>query len=251
MHSPALLALIIQAAHGVDSLAALLTALAPLLLMGGIVGAYLEIKMPGLALPGIVATVCFTLFFTGSYLAGLAGWEVMILFALGVALLLSEIFLHPGTILPGVAGLLLILGTLLWAMIDRDGSEPFWPTGAMLLGPLLKLLGAAALAAVAIALLARVLPQTSFHRRLVLAERTPPGEMIPNGPSEPELVPGLLGTARTMLRPSGKAEIGGELIDVVSQGDFIPSGALLRIIAVEGTRVVVVKEPDNAEFQPP
>jgi membrane-bound serine protease (ClpP class) len=49
----------------------------------------------------------------------------------------------------------------------------------------------------------------------------------------------MVGTAHTMLRPSGKAVIDGQLVDVVSQGDLIPAGTALRVLAVEGPRVVV------------
>ena len=70
---------------GFEQLALWITALAPLLLLGGIIGAYLEFKIPGATLPGIIAAICFALFFLGHYLAGLAGWEVVILFVVGFA----------------------------------------------------------------------------------------------------------------------------------------------------------------------
>src|SRR2546423_3329 len=65
---------------GFEQLALWLTTLAPLLLLAGIVGAYLEFKIPGASLPGIISAICFALFFLGHYLAGLAGWEVVALF---------------------------------------------------------------------------------------------------------------------------------------------------------------------------
>src|SRR5437867_6559029 len=70
---------------GFEQLAFWITSLAPLLLLGGILGAYLEFKIPGATMPGIISAICFALFFLGHYLAGLAGWEVMALFILGVA----------------------------------------------------------------------------------------------------------------------------------------------------------------------
>src|ERR1700751_757292 len=57
---------------GFEQLAFWITALAPLLLLGGIIGAYLEFKIPGATMPGIVSAICFALFFLGHYLAGLA-----------------------------------------------------------------------------------------------------------------------------------------------------------------------------------
>src|SRR5437016_12274260 len=76
---------------GFEQLAFWITALAPLLLLGGIIGAYLEFKIPGASLPGIISAICFALFFLGQYLAGLAGWEVVGLFVLGTVLVLIEI----------------------------------------------------------------------------------------------------------------------------------------------------------------
>jgi membrane-bound serine protease (ClpP class) len=76
---------------GFEQLAFWITALAPLLLLGGILGAYLEFKIPGVTWPGIISAICFALFFLGHYLAGLAGWEVVALFVLGMVLVLIEI----------------------------------------------------------------------------------------------------------------------------------------------------------------
>ncbi|MDR1605231.1 MAG: hypothetical protein LBS10_10690 [Gracilibacteraceae bacterium] len=49
------------------------------------------------------------------------------------------------------------------------------------------------------------------------------------------------GQALTLLRPAGTAEIDGERVDVVSQGDYIAQGSAIRVIAVEGTRIVVCR----------
>src|SRR4029077_3037167 len=69
---------------GFEQIAFWITALAPLLLLGGILGAYLEFKIPGVTWPGIISAICFALFFLGQYLAALACWEVVALFILGV-----------------------------------------------------------------------------------------------------------------------------------------------------------------------
>ena len=44
---------------GFEQIAFWITALAPLLLLGGILGAYLEFKIPGVMWPGIISTICF------------------------------------------------------------------------------------------------------------------------------------------------------------------------------------------------
>jgi membrane-bound serine protease (ClpP class) len=52
---------------------------------------------------------------------------------------------------------------------------------------------------------------------------------------------GASGTARSMLRPAGKAEFGGHTVDVITQGDFIDPGSAVRVVALDGLRVVVEK----------
>src|SRR5204862_1155329 len=122
---------------GFEQIAFWITALAPLLLLGGILGAYLEFKIPGVTWPGVISAFCFALFFLGHYLAGLAGWEVVALFLLGVLLVLIEVlFFAHSTIVFGVVGVFLMLGSLLWAMVDRYPGETFFPTGRMLAIPM-------------------------------------------------------------------------------------------------------------------
>src|SRR5206468_7588536 len=118
---------------GFEQIAFWITALAPLLLLGGILGAYLEFKIPGATLPGIISAICFALFFLGHYLAGLVGWEVVALFVLGMVLVVIEmLFFAHSTIVLVVVGVFLMLASLLWAMIDWYPSETFFPTGRKL-----------------------------------------------------------------------------------------------------------------------
>lgn len=226
---------------GFEHVAFWITTLAPLFLLGGMLGAYIEFKTPGFGLPGLVSICCFTIFFTGHYLAGLAGWEVGVIFAVGLLLVIGELILHPGTVIPGVAGALLMVGALLWAMIDRYPGEPFLPTSAMLLRPVINLGLAVLFALLAGWSLARYLPRTSFYSRIVLLS-TVHGDPAVVGSTHPSHVEiGQSGTAQSMLRPAGKAEFGGHTVDVITQGDFIDPGSAVRIVALDGLRVVVEK----------
>ena len=229
---------------GFEKLAFWITALAPLLLLIGMLGAYLEFKLPGVSLPGIIAGICFALFFLGHYFAGLAGWEVVALFVLGVCLVLAEILIFAhSTILVGVIGIFLILGSLLWAMIDRYPGQTFFPTGPMLRIPLLNLLIAMVAAVIAIMLLARYLPRTSVYRRFVLSADIPSGPSLAGPHREfavaKDVAPGAAGTALTTLRPSGKARFGDHVVDVVTEGDFIPAETAVAVVSTDGMRVVV------------
>src|SRR5437867_4452585 len=229
---------------GFEQIAFWITAIAPLLLLGGILGAYLEFKMPGVSWPGIIAAICFALFFLGHYLAGLAGWEVVALFVLGIILILIEVlFFAHSTIIFGVVGVFLILASLLWTMIDRYPGQDFFPTGKMLAVPLLNMFIAIIGAFIVIALLARYLPRTSIYRRFALMDSNPPGPSLAGVPRQfataLALAPGMQGTAITVLRPSGKARFADHVVDVVTEGEFIAPQTPVTVIQADGMRVVV------------
>lgn len=58
------------------------------------------------------------------------------------------------------------------------------------------------------------------------------------GVTKPELLH-RTGVAITLLRPSGTAFINGKRVDVVTEGALIDQGASIKVVAVEGMRVVV------------
>jgi membrane-bound serine protease (ClpP class) len=229
---------------GFEQIAFWITALAPLLLLGGILGAYLEFKIPGATLPGITSAICFALFFLGHYLAGLAGWEVVALFILGIILVLIEIlFFAHTTIVFGVLGVFLMLASLLWTMVDRYPGQNFFPTGKMLAMPLLNMFIAIVGSIIVIVLLARYLPRTSIYRRFALIDSNPPGPSLAGAPRQfataLALKPGTQGTAVTVLRPSGKARFADHVVDVVTEGEFIAPQTPVTVIQTDGMRVVV------------
>ncbi len=232
------------APSGFEQLAFWLTKLAPLLLLGGIIGAYIEFKIPGFGVFGILSAICFALFFLGHYFAGLAGWEVVALFLVGFVFVIVEVlFFGHSTIVFGVVGVLLMLGSLLWAMIDRYPDQSFFPSGGMLRVPVINLFVTLIAAALVIALLAKFLPQTSIYRRFILSADIPSGPSLaglPHAfvPAVP-LTPGMRGRSLTNLRPSGKAEFDNRVVDVVSEGEFIAPETPVTVIATDGMRVVV------------
>jgi membrane-bound serine protease (ClpP class) len=228
---------------GFEQLAFWITALAPLLLLVAIVCAYLEFKIPGATLPGVISGICFVLFFLGHYLAGLAGWEAPVLFALGVALVLAEVlFFAHSTIVFGVIGVALILASLFWAMIDRYPDQPIVPSTHVLLVPMMNLAIAIVASFIVIALLARYLPRTSFYRRFALMAANPSGPSF-SAPRQWDtglpIAPGAEGIAVTTLRPSGKAQFGDRVIDVITGGEFITAQTAVIVSEIDGMRVLV------------
>ncbi len=232
---------------GFERLAFWITSLAPLLLLGGMIFAYLEFKIPGASVPGILAAICFGLFFFGHYFAGLAGWEVAGLFVLGVVLVLAEVFIFAhSTILFGALGAFLMLGALLWAMVDRYPGQRLLPSSGMLLGPVMNLLIALLATAVGIALLARFLPRTNIYRRFVLSADIPSGPSLSDSPrifaAAAKIALGTTGIALTTLRPSGKVRFDDHVLDVVTEGDFIAANTVVTVVSTDGMRVVVKSE---------
>ncbi|HEX3817085.1 MAG TPA: hypothetical protein VHW03_02220, partial [Chthoniobacterales bacterium] len=229
---------------GFEQLAFWLTTLSPLLLLGGIIGAYLEFKIPGFGIAGIVSIICFALFFLGHYFAGLAGWETVALFILGFVFVIIEVlFFGHSTIIVGVVGVLLMLASLLWAMIDRYPGQGFFPTGAMLKIPVTNLFLTFLVAAAIIAVLARFLPRTSIYRRFILSTTNPPGpslgEPARSFVSATPIAPGMRGRSLTILRPSGKAQFDDRVVDVVTEGEFIAPETPIAVISTDGMRVIV------------
>jgi len=76
-------------------------------------------------------------------------------------------------------------------------------------------------------------PETRFAR-MFISDRTS-GDV---GAEKPELL-NQTGSALTTLRPSGAAVINGRRVDVVTEGSLIERGTPVKVVAVEGIRVVV------------
>jgi membrane-bound serine protease (ClpP class) len=48
-----------------------------------------------------------------------------------------------------------------------------------------------------------------------------------------------MGVAVTPLRPSGKAQFGGQFVDVIAEGDYVSPGGRVQVVEIEGMRIVV------------
>lgn len=145
---------------------------------------------------------------------------VTMLLLAGLLLLALETVL-PGLV-AGIAGVICLLAGVVVAYRDLG----------MTAGNTTLVLVAAILVAGSILWL-RFFPRSRLGRRFV-SDRTS-GDI---GTDRPELI-GESGTALTPLRPSGTALIGGRRVDVVTEGPMVERGSPVRVIAVEGMRVVV------------
>jgi membrane-bound serine protease (ClpP class) len=229
---------------GFERMALVLTTLAPLLLLGGIIGTYIEFKSPGFGVPGFLAAICFLLFFAGHYVAGLTGMEVVAVFVLGLALVLIELLFIPGIVVLALLGVVLMVGALIWTMVDYYPSATQWPSFDMFLLPLANLGTAIGLSAVVIYFLAAFFPKMPGLRRIILSAAEPAGDsLVANEPGAAlsSVRAGDRGQALSMLRPVGRAEFGGEVVDARAEGEFLPPGTAVTALRIEGSEVVVQK----------
>jgi membrane-bound serine protease (ClpP class) len=204
----------------------------------------LELKMPGLGLPGVVAALCFVLFFWAH--ASSAGITLLavLLFVLGLVLIGLEVFMLPGSAVFGISGVVLVIGSLTLVTLDR------WPQTThewVGLGTTMATFGGALVGAVIAALaLAWYLPHIPYLKGLILK---PPGEAVEedglgetapaSGQPDPGALLGAIGVAATPLRPAGKVKFGDDYLDVVAEGSYVPPGARVQVIEIEGYRIVV------------
>ncbi len=230
---------------GFEKIAQWITMLAPVFLLAGAVSAYLEFKTPGFGIAGAISAVCFGLFFAGHYVAGLAGLELVAVFALGVALIVVEMVFFPGLLLLALAGSVLMLGSLFVAMVDVYPARPLEISFEGLLQPMANLSIAIVGAVFFIMLLARFLPDLPFFRRIALSTQQALGpQLAAAGGSRllPDLAVGAVGVAVSALRPAGKARFGDTIVDVLTDGDFVSPGSTVRVVRVAAGRVEVAPE---------
>ena len=193
----------------------------------------------------ILAGLCFALFFWSKVLGGTAGSLEVLLFVIGAALIALEIFVIPGLGVFGVTGTLLVIGALVMASQTFQGlsvSESATQVGKTVTQFGLAFFGMLLLASV----IGRYLPRVPLFRDLVLAApggdtMAPPGVRLSNKVAEAAggVTVGLAGKAISTLRPAGKARLGEDLVDVVSEGPYIDPGTPVEVVEVQGNRVVV------------
>jgi membrane-bound serine protease (ClpP class) len=192
----------------------------------------------GLGLGAALGSAAIATFLFGHLLAGLAGWEAVVLVVLGIGLILVEVLVLPGVGIAGVAGVLSLLGGSVLAMVDRRAAVV--PREAVL--GAVSVAGLAFLAAVALLvallmLIGRAGSSSTESRlqrrgsRLVLSDDV-------GGVHDAELL-GATGVTLTDLHPAGAAQIAGRRVDVVAEEGYLLLGTPVEVVVDEGYRRVV------------
>lgn len=195
-----------------------------ILLVLGFVGLAVEIITPGFGIGGFISILGFSFFFAGSILSGSTTTFAIIVFLFGVLMLMVEIFV-PGFGVFGIAGILGIFGSIIMASSSAYQA-------------LISILIALIVSSIIIALIIKYLPKRNLSKTLFLGTNlTKESGFV----SSKEVVAYIGMTAKTLtfLRPSGKIEIDGQMLDAISEGRYIEKDKIVVVLSVEGSRIIV------------
>ncbi|MSR40187.1 MAG: hypothetical protein EXS02_15310 [Planctomycetes bacterium] len=216
------------------------------LLVLGCILLILEIKTPGIGIPGVLGVLLLSLSLFYSYLVGLAEIPELLLFFLGLAAVGVEIFVLPGTVLFGAVGFVCLVSSLVLSK-QTFVLPATLAQEEILLQNLLQLMFLILLVMGLSALIWRLLPRIPWLKTIMLTAPRPVlvGAILA-GTSSPLI--GCRGTTSTVLRPAGILDLAGEPVDVVTRGDFVEAGVEVQIVEVIGNRVVVERtDPRRGE----
>ncbi len=206
-----------------------------LMIIGGI---YFELQTPGAVFPIAAAMVALVLYLVPYYLNGLAEYWEIIALMVGIILLIAEIFFIPGFGVAGITGIALTVTSLILIMLNNDFfnfefvplgdivKATFAALGGITGGVLLLFFGGAKLT------------ETKAFKRIALTDTQESSQGYSVRTNEPNLV-GKTGMAHTVLRPSGKVMIDGNVYDAFTRGDYIQRGETIEVIGTEGITLKV------------
>lgn len=197
-----------------------------LLLVLGIVGAYIEIKTPGFGIGGTISIISFALFFFAQVNVGGSSLIAPAIFILGSILLLVEIFVIPGFGVVGIAGIILMVSSLFIAFgVSNIVQATYSVFFAIIISVALMIF------------IAKKLPQSKLFSKISLQADT---GSYKSGIKHNELL-NKEGIAITFLRPSGTISIDNKKYDAVSDGELIEKGSNIKVIDVSDNKITVSK----------
>lgn len=211
-----------------------------MLIIGGI---YFELQSPGIGFPLIAAIIGAVLYFAPLYLEGLAAnWEIL-LFVIGIILLIVEIFIIPGFGVLGIAGIICIVFGLTLGLVGALPSDsPIdLPTSGNFLSALLTVIISITIALVVSVYLGGKFLTGNLFGKFVLSTTQNTSEGYVGSDTSQMALVGKKGITHTVLRPSGKVEVDGNIYDAMTANDFIDKGEKIEVVKFETAQLFVKK----------
>ncbi len=207
-----------------------------ILIMLGLGGILYAVKTGHIGTMAGVGVTAIALFFGAQYLADLATFVEVLMFVIGIALIVLEIFVIPGFGVAGISGAVLIVSSLFLALVSNLNLL----SSDSLTAPLYTLAASFIGLTILVILMFRYLPKSNTFNRFILTATQTSSAGFVSAPNYQELL-GFHGAAVTTLRPAGVAQIGAERYDVITQGEYIQAGEPVQVVHVEGRKIVVRK----------
>lgn len=215
-----------------------------------LLSAYIEFQAPGVSVAGIIAIIAMVLLLGAPFLVGLAEVWHIVLFFIGFLLLMGEIFITPGFGVLGVSGIICMFIGLVLAVVPTSGGGMMPMPAPDMMGRLQAsvfwMMMGVGFSLVAFFYMMRYFGSIPLFSALIL--RSEPATVPPGTATHVSgdaaigggrVKVGATGSLVGELHPVGRAEIDGQVIDVISQGEWIESGRKVRVVEVAGNRIVV------------
>ena len=152
---------------------------------------------------------------------------LLVCFLVGIGLLVLEAFM-PGFGLPGISGIVMEIVAIALTWVNHG------PVAAMGLTIIVL-----SLIAIAISMSLRSATKGRLSRSKIILKERESNEAGYRSAEDMQVFLGKEGETTTVCRPTGMAEFDGVKLNVVSDGEFLPAGTRIRIVQVEGSRIVV------------
>lgn len=206
-----------------------------LIILGGI---YFEMQTPGATFPILAAGVALVLYLIPYYLNGLAdNWEIIALF-IGLILIAAEVFVIPGFGIAGITGIILTVCSLILIMINNNFFDfEFVPPASILYAMAAAfggLLGGICLLFIG----GSKIGDSKLFKRVALVDVQESKQGYTASFIREPMI-GKRGVAHTVLRPSGKVMIDGNLYDAFTRGEFIEKGSNIEVVGEDTTSLRV------------
>ena len=220
----------------------LLQSIFMMMIIGGI---FVEIRTPGIGLPLVTAIVGAMLYFAPLYLEQFAAsWEI-VMFVIGMILIALEIFVIPGFGIAGISGIIAVVASLSFAMIDNaelirwDGSLNLRP----LLRPIASVIFSITAAIFGSVWLVRKLYATRSFDNIALRQEMKASEGFTGVVSGLEQFIGEEVIVFADLKPSGKVKCSdGKIYEAsLAFGGYIEKGSLVKVLRTEQGRLYCEK----------
>lgn len=209
-----------------------------ILIMMIIGGIYFEVQAPGFGFPSVIAITGAVLYFAPLYLEGLANYWEIILFFIGVALIILELFAFVGFGVAGILGIIILFAGLTFAMIDNDlllkGDE-------INLMPIIKPLALVMVTGTSSLILSiyfasKVFGSSRFTKLALKTSLMESDGFVGVNTDYADLV-GKMAIVMTDMKPSGKIEIDGKWYEASLEFGMVRKGGTVVVTRFEGGRL--------------